>query len=191
MKKLLICCLTCLFILCSCASLANTPVYKATAYSINYADESISKDDKILILFETGNFMLQREVESSIVDALSKNGINAIAYSSIEIESQPSTVEYLDRIAWNNRCKYIMYVHVSDVYTYTTGGGIAELRFNADMFDLDSSRFNLRITGAINCKENLYHSYTESIAPAGKCIANAIVDEYMKHVEGRASETAV
>lgn len=185
MRRILICCLMCFVMLCSCTSLmselTNTPSYEAQAYSVQYTNEPISKDYKVLVLCDSGDFMFQREVETSMVEAFNENGITAFAYSSIEIESQPPFIDYLYAVAMENDCRYVLIAGAHDFYTYEYGGGISQMSFDSNMADYEASEIVLRVSGAINCEENLYHSMTESIEPACKSMAEAIVDEYMKY----------
>ena len=188
MKKLFITLISiCFLFLCSCTSLmselTNTPTYEAQAYSVQYTNEPISQDDKVLVLCDSGDFMFQREVETSMVEAFNENGITAFAYSSIEIESQPPFIEYLYAVAMENDCRYVLIAGAHDFYTYEYGGGISQMSFDSNMADYEASEIVLRVSGAINCEENLYHSMTESIEPACKSMAEAIVDEYMTYVE--------
>ena len=186
MKRILICCLVCIGMLCSCTSLselANTPIYEAQTYSVQYTNEPISKDDKVLVLCDSGDFRFQREVETSMVEAFNENGITAVAYSSIEIESQPPFLDYLYAVAMENDCRYVLIAGANDFYTYEYGGGISQMSFDSNVADYEASEIILRVSGAINCEENLYHSMTESIQPVCKCMAEAIVDEYMTYVE--------
>lgn len=186
MRKILLVIMLCCC-LCSCTSLmsdfTNTPIYDAQAYSVQYTSVPFSKSDKILILCESGNFMFQREFETTMVNYLRENGIEAFAYSSLEIESMPESIEYLYAIAMLNDCRYVLIASVSEVYTYEHGGGIAQITFDSNMSDYAVFELPLRVNGAINCDNNVFQTYTESIEPAAKCMAEAISNEYLKYVE--------
>ena len=161
----------------------DSPVYNAQTYPVLYTEEPLSKDGKVLVLCDSGDFMFQREVETSMVEAFSRNGITACAYSSIEYEPLPSYFDYLYAVALENDCRYILIAEVSEVYTYNLGGGIAQIRFDSNLGDYEDYVMPLRVSGAVNCEENIYHTFTESIEPAGRCLAEAIVEEYMNCVE--------
>lgn len=159
------------------------PEYTAQTYSIPYTEMPISKDDKVLFLCEAGDFMFQRELETNIVSAFSENGIESVAYSNVEIEAQPQSLDYLFDVALENDCRYVFVVGISDAYSYEYGGGISQINFDSNVADLDLTGITLRITGAITCKENLFHSYIESLEPVCECMAEAIINEYMTYVE--------
>lgn len=161
---------------------SDIPEYTAQTYSIPYAEMPISKDDKVLFLCETGDFLFQRELETEIVAAFSENGIEVVAYSDVEIEAQPPFIDYLYAVALENDCRYVFIVGISEAYSYEYGGGISQINFDSNMADLDLTGIPLRITGAITCKENIFHSYIESLEPACKCMVEALVNEYMKYV---------
>ena len=187
MKKLFITLMSiCFLVLCSCSSLmselTDTPSYEAQVYSVQYTNEPISKNDKVLVLCDTGDFMFQRELETEIVAAFSESGIEVVAYSNVEIEAQPPFIDYLYAVALENDCRYAYIVSISEAYSYDYGGGISRINFNSTMADLDMTGIPLRITGAITCKENIFHSYIESLEPACKCMVEALVNEYMKYV---------
>lgn len=122
------------------------------------------------------------EFETEIVAAFSESGIEVVAYSNVEIEAQPPFIEYIYAVALENDCRYAYIVSISEAYSYDYGGGISRINFNSTMADLDMTGIPLRITGAITCKENIFHSYIESLEPACKCMVEALVNEYMKYV---------
>lgn len=187
MKKLFMTLMSiCFLVLCSCSSLmselTDTPSYEAQVYSVQYTNEPVSKNDKVLVLCDTGDFMFQRELETEIVAAFSESGIEVVAYSNVEIEAQPPFIEYIYAVALENDCRYVYIVSISEAYSYDYGGGISRINFDSTMADLDMTGIPLRITGAITCKENIFHSYIESLEPACKCMVEAIVNEYMKKI---------
>lgn len=157
--------------------------YHSQAYSVNYANEPIDSGEKILVFCDSGDFMFQREVETSMVDAFHKNGVTAIAYSSVEIESLPSSFDYLFEVSIEKDCRYILVVGISDLYTYEYGGGIKQFTFDSATVDTARGELSLRISGAIDCSENDFSTLYESLKPAGNCLATSVVDEYLSFIE--------
>lgn len=198
MRVIKFACVLCLCIfITSCSSLFTTTVtYKAQAYTSCAPNFKIDKNGGMLATTIVSDSIARTILDKDIANLLTEKGFKTDAATdcipfligkgkltdSDLSELSKKTVSYI----FENDCRYMLDIYFGDTYTYTTGGGIATLYFEAILYDrmVSSNTYQvMSISGFVDCNENKYQSYAESIEPACNAIAKAITEEFIKYVE--------
>ena len=191
MRKLFVMVLISIIILSSCTSLYESddyavveerpiPTYESQIYSSGYG--GIDVTENILVLCNTGNPVFQMATESNIVESFTANGIRAAAFSDVyNIPLSEFPDDMFDIIA-DSGFRYILYIAFGEMYAYEYSLGISQMNFDSQLFDMYGEGIPVRIAGTIVPDKNKGQSFADTLEPACECLADGLVDEFMKYI---------
>ena len=185
--------------LCSCYSLYESddgiPEYTAKLYSTSFAEEDFDPTKKVLVYCNYGDPMMQTVVEHTFVDSLNEIGIDAISTYELKPNPAPELFEeplipidsYSDiyLLAYFNNIDYVVFISFSDVYTYEYGGGLSQLYFEIGLAKYNAYDYleEIKVSGSLNCVENKFQSYIESMDYAFESLADSVVTEFLQYAK--------
>lgn len=167
---------------------SSKPVYSAKSYVSCPTDFTIDKKAGILVVTFSNDsinrVILDKEFSNSFLykgftAAGATERIPSIKNSS-DSEITRKAIEYI----YNNDYRYLLYIFLGDTYTYTNGGGLSTVYFQASLLDREAVSLEvLSISGFVTCDKNEFQSYGESLEPAYRAIAKSVTDELVKYAK--------
>lgn len=157
-------------------------VFNGYAYSSGMSGAKFDKSEKMIIVASLTDFGWQRLIEENLKNNLIASGYNVVAASdiypkSLESEANQGLWDAMDI----EDPRYVLYINLEDMYTYTHGGGISSLVFEVKIDDHLIWDQILTMSVSADCAYNELVSYRASLEPASKCISDSIAKELTKY----------
>ena len=175
-------CIAMLIIISSCAYAQSYTTY---VESSNIGKSEIAKTSVIWIIADTGNFMWNRTIESTLFDRFKANGIKTLLTTDyVDIcDLKEEEYEKILTLYLESESDYMLAAEIGDLYTYSAGGGIKNMDINASLLDFANERIILKMALSTEADTNDWKSLNETRRPAIESMAESFTKEFMKYVK--------
>lgn len=174
----------CLIMFTMLMSCANAQSYTTYAQSSNLGKKMINKSSPIWIICDTTSFMWNRSIENSVMDSLSKKGINSqitTDYMDICSLGDDDYGKVLELII-DSGSDYMLALEMKEIFTYSIGGGITSMNITATLLDLITGESAIIIELSTEADTNDYKSLNATRGPAVDSMAEALAKELSRYV---------
>lgn len=165
-------------------SCANAQSYTTYAQSSNLGKKTIDKSSSVWIICDTTSFMWNRTIESSVLDNLSKKGINSQITTDFMDICSLGDDDYgkVMGLIIDSGCNYMLALEIKDVFTYSVGGGITSMNITATLLNLITGENAIIIELSTEADTNDYKSLNATRGPAVDSMAEMLAKEFMRYV---------
>ena len=165
-------------------SCANAQSYTTYAESSNIGKNEISRSSVVWIISDSGNFMWNRTIETSIGEKLRFKGIKShltTDYVDICDLKEDEFQDVLD-LYLNSKSDFMLAIEIGELYTYSAGGGVKSMDFSATLIDFVSEKILLKIALSTESDTNDLKSLNETRRPVVESMSDALAKEFMRYV---------
>lgn len=159
--------------------------YVSRITSSNFSNTVIKKSDRIMIYSITGDYFTNRSIETTLKADLIEQGFSDVFVFSdymdvTSMENAESIYPYVFALG----CTDVIQLEIDDnMHTYTYGGGIADIAFDIEVWDIPDSDIAIKIVDKLACKENKGVHFDESLANVIESMSMKVVKELCKYSE--------
>ena len=175
-------CLTLLTLFMSCLSAQSYTTY---SQSSNLGKENIDKASFVWVLCDTNSFMWNRTIETSVMNSLSKKGVDIQITSDYLDICSLSDDDYgkVVELIIESGADYLLALEMKDLFTYSVGGGITSMNITATLLNLNTGRDAIIIELYTEADTNDYKSLNATREPAVDSMAEMLTKEFIKYVK--------
>ena len=159
--------------------------YVSRVNSSNFTNSVIKKSDGILVYSLVGDFFENRLVEETMKRELEKNGFSKVViftdYKDItSFKEDEHMIDYIFDYGCKNTIQ-ISFGNNGNYNTYHYGGGISEISYDIEVWNLSTFKQSIKMTDKTYSKENKFKHYDDTLDDVFESMSRQVVLELCKY----------